>query len=67
MMTVTLNQDLRPWRAGDAIHIDDDLARKLVADGEARDMRPFNPSGQSYEDRAMRPGEGKRGYKTKGN
>ena len=66
MMTVTLPADLRPWRAGDDIHIADDLAKSLMASGEAKDMRPFQPAGKTYEDRAMRPGDGRKGYKTKG-
>ncbi|ANM12052.1 hypothetical protein [Rhizobium sp. N324] len=66
MKTVTLTQDMRPWRDGDDIHVDDKLARSLVENGEAKDLRPFNPAGEKYEDRSMRAGGGKQGYKTKG-
>lgn len=67
MRTVTLKTDMRPWRAGDDIHVEDDLASQLVADGEAENMRPFPPGSGDHETAAMHPGKGKRGYKTKGN
>jgi len=44
LTTVTLNEDLRPWRKGDDIHVSDALARELVKKGEARNPRPFGPA-----------------------
>jgi hypothetical protein len=41
LTTVTLTQDMRPWRKGDDIHIDPKLAEHLVKRGEAKDPRPF--------------------------
>lgn len=66
MFTVTLTQDVRPWRAGDDVHLPETVAKTLIDTGEAKDMRPFKPTPE-YEDRAMQPGNGRRGYKTKGN
>ncbi|MDO1582425.1 hypothetical protein [Rhizobium oryzicola] len=65
MKTVTLTQDLRPWRAGDDVHLEDVVAQQLVDNGEAENLRPFAPLGVPIEDRAMKPGDGKRGYRTK--
>jgi len=43
MLTVRLTRDMRPWRAGDTPPLPDDLARQLVAAGEAEDPRPYPP------------------------
>ena len=45
MKTVTLKHDLRPWRAGDDLHLEDALAEALVAAGDAENLRPFAPMG----------------------
>lgn len=62
MKTVDLTCDMRPWRAGDAIHLEDELADRLVATGEAENPRPFPPGS---EPRRGRPPKGT--YLTKGN
>ncbi len=54
MMTVTLKNDMRPWRAGDDIHVSDALADALIAAGDAGDLRPFRPMG--YEAAMVEPG-----------
>lgn len=41
LKTVTLTQDMRPWRRGDDIHVDAALADALVKKGEAANPRPF--------------------------
>lgn len=42
---VTITRDMRPWRAGDRVAIqDDELVNKLVKDGEAKDPGPYPPS-----------------------
>ncbi|MGV2188765.1 hypothetical protein ACQZ4Q_08115 [Agrobacterium vitis] len=64
MKTVTLTADLRPWRAGDDIHVEDDLAKRLVSSGEAKDMRPFQPAA-SYETKVVEAEPAKARYKTK--
>lgn len=61
MKTVTLTQDLRPWRAGDEIHIEDDVAARLIENGEAKNPKPFRPAKQ----RSMQAGTGPQGYQTK--
>jgi hypothetical protein len=63
MKTVTLKTDMRPWRAGDDVHLPDHVADKLVKDGEAENPRPFSTG---YETRAMEPEKGGNTYKTKG-
>lgn len=43
-VTVTMTRDLRPYRAGDSATFQDaSLAAKLVASGEAKDLRPYPP------------------------
>lgn len=61
MKTVTLTQDLRPWRAGDDVHLEDEVAARLVASGEAENLRAFRPAKQ----RSMQAGSGPQGYHTK--
>ena len=63
MKTVDLTTDMRPWREGDAVHLPDKVAQQLIDSGEAKNMRPFNPSGTEQPQVVERP----RGtYQTKG-
>ncbi len=54
MMTVTLNQDVRPWRAGDDVHLPDEAADALVASGEAGNKRPFARRATTSPSRPLR-------------
>jgi len=38
---VTITRDMRPYRAGTDYPFPDDVADKLVADGDAKNPRPF--------------------------
>ncbi|NSX96151.1 hypothetical protein [Agrobacterium vitis] len=60
-----MTADLRPWRAGDEIHVEDDLALKLIGTKEAKNMRPFRPQG--YQTKVMSPeeGQGSQNYRVK--
>lgn len=40
---VRLRRDMRPWQAGQDAVLPDELAAKLVKDGDAEDPRPFPP------------------------
>lgn len=66
MYSVTLTNDVRPWRAGDTVHVPEGAADALINSGDGKDKRPFRPDGQVYEDRTMTAGDGRKGYKTKG-
>lgn len=63
MKSVDLTTDMRPWRQGDEIHVPDDVAKRLVDNGEAKNMRPFNPTGAEQSSADERP---KSTYQTKG-
>jgi hypothetical protein len=63
MKTVDLTTDMRPWRAGDAVHVPSSVARDLVKNGEAKNLRPFDPTGGGPSPDAERP---KGAYLTKG-
>lgn len=52
LTTVTLTQDLRPWRRGDDIHVSAELADALVKKGEAANPRPFHVSDAPVQARA---------------
>lgn len=41
MRLVELTRDLRPWRAGDSALVPQDIAERMVASGEATNMRPY--------------------------
>ena len=41
LYTVTLTQDVRPWRAGDKVHVEKGLADLLIERGEATDKETF--------------------------
>lgn len=43
MKIVTLTKDLRPWGKGESPVLPDEVADRLVRDGEATDPRPFPP------------------------
>lgn len=43
MKIVTLTKDLRPWGKGESPVLPDEVADRLVKDGEAKDPRPFPP------------------------
>ena len=51
MKSIDLLTDLRPWHAGDTIHVEDDVAQRLVDAKEAENMRPFQPTAD-YRDEA---------------
>ncbi len=56
LVTVTLLYDMRPWRAGDDIHVPQELADALLRNGEARDLRPFvEPNQSAVQSRAAEP------------
>lgn len=63
MKTVDLTKDMRPWREGDAVHLRDSLARELIKNGEAKNLRPFDPTGAGPSPDIERP---KGTYLTKG-
>lgn len=44
MKTVTLTQDVRPWRKGDKATVPDDVADRLVENGEAEKPEKFPPA-----------------------
>lgn len=44
MKTVTLTQDLRPWRKGDKATVEDDVADRMIEAGEAKDPVKFPPA-----------------------
>ncbi len=44
MRIVTFTRDMRPWQAGADAVLPDAIAEKLVADGDAKDLRPFPPA-----------------------
>lgn len=62
MKTVYLTTDMRPWRAGDEVHVPNEVAERLVRNGEAKNMRPFNPTGAEQPSTDDRP---KSSYLTK--
>jgi hypothetical protein len=41
---VRATRDMRPWQKGEDRVLPDDLAAKLVKDGDAEDPRPFPPA-----------------------
>ncbi|HZP88650.1 MAG TPA: hypothetical protein VFB54_17710 [Burkholderiales bacterium] len=43
MKIVTLTRDMRPWRKGQDAVLSDELAKKLLKDGDAQNERPFPP------------------------
>jgi hypothetical protein len=46
MMGVRFNRSMRPYSAGDTAWLPDDVAKKLIADGEADQYRfPKSPHG----------------------
>lgn len=63
MISVTITRDMRPFRAGEVAHLDDDVARQLVRDGDATEPRSF-PAGEPI-DAVFDPAVGRR-YRTKG-
>ncbi|MCL6710222.1 hypothetical protein M8R20_24800 [Pseudomonas sp. R2.Fl] len=63
MKLVDLTTDLRPWRKGDSVPLPNDVARTLVDNGEATNMRPFKPGADVASQRGERP---KGTYLTKG-
>jgi len=63
MISVTITRDMRPFRAGEVAHLDDDVARQLVRDGEATDPRSF-PVGEPVDATSDAPAS--RRYRTKG-
>lgn len=46
MKLVTLTRDLRPWRENDRVPVPDDVADRLVADGDATDPGVFPEGAQ---------------------
>lgn len=67
MKTVDLTRDMRPWRAGDSVHLPDDLAASLVSNGEAQNLRPFQDEPAPAATAAQPARRGRRpGYMTKG-
>ncbi|HBF30854.1 hypothetical protein [Rhizobium sp.] len=65
MKTVTLTKDLRPWRAGDDIHVEDDVAKSLIASKEAKSMRPFSPTGYQTREMSADENAGRQNYRIK--
>ncbi|PWC96961.1 hypothetical protein TSO5_05890 [Azospirillum sp. TSO5] len=65
MQTVTFTRDMRPWREGDSVPLPDDVADALVANGEAKDARPFPETATPVETARRGPGRPAR-YMTKG-
>ncbi|MBB3297894.1 MULTISPECIES: hypothetical protein [unclassified Rhizobium] len=63
MKLVDLTTDLRPWRKGDSVPLPNDVARTLVVNGEAKNMRPFKPGAHAAPQPVERP---KGTYLTKG-
>ena len=64
MKLVRLTKDLKPWHAGDDKLLDDELADRLLASGEAEN--PRDRFGKPLiETAAMTPERRKGGYKTK--
>jgi hypothetical protein len=57
MKKVTMTRDMRPFRANDPAVVEDHVADRLVADGDASDARPWP------EDNAVPPPA--KQYKTK--
>jgi len=43
MRIVTMIKSLRPFMAGDPAVLPDEMAERLINDGEAKDSRPFPP------------------------
>ena len=43
MRIVTLTRNMRPWSSGQDAVLPDELAEKLIADGDAKNPRPFPP------------------------
>ncbi len=43
MLIVTFTRDMRPWQAGADAVLPDAVAERLVAEGSAKDARPFPP------------------------
>ena len=43
MRIVTFTRDMRPWQSGADAVLPDELAAKLVADGDAKNPRPYPP------------------------
>jgi hypothetical protein len=43
MKIVTIERNMRPWRAGQDAVLPDELADKLVKAGDAKDPRPYPP------------------------
>lgn len=43
MQMVTFTRDMRPYHRGQSVPLPDDVARKMVEDGAADDLRPWPP------------------------
>lgn len=43
MRIVNMTRDMRPWRKGEDAVLPEDMAAKLVKDGDASNSRPFPP------------------------
>jgi len=72
MKTVEMTVDLKPFHRGQHVPLEDEIADRLVANGDAINPRPFPPKEPSIADReimrAPLPSEGKpprRRYLTK--
>lgn len=56
LWTVTLTTDVRPWRAGDDIHVEKGLAEMLVERKEAVNLRPF-AGVEGYQTKVVEPSD----------
>jgi len=63
MKIVTFTRDMRPWQKGQDAVLPDDIARKVLASGEAENPRPFPPQDVAPAG-AVPPTRG-RGYSTR--
>lgn len=52
---VRLLRDMRPWGKGQDAVLPDDLAAKLVKEGDAADLRPFPPPDVAPSQPLLRP------------
>ncbi len=60
---VTMTRDMRPFRANGTAVLEDDVAARLEANGDCKDVRPWPEAAEQSAERQPEPA---RRFKTKG-